>query len=135
MIHTSKANKIFFAFKKMRKSWQLLLLSFLAATTLVYSSHNNQFLTFSRLCPQIIFFSQITCQSKSLFVFPKLKLSFLNRCHLCIQDLQTDRHIQIGIHIENEKIRFQGNLGSTRFFKVAKCNSGYGPLVVKVRDS
>ena len=34
--------------------------------------------------------------------------------------------------IVNEKIRFQINLGSTRFFKVAKCESAHGPVVVKV---
>ena len=44
------------------------------------------------------------------------------------------RHLQTGID-KNEKIRFEGNLGSTRFFKVAKCKSDHGRVVVKVRDS
>ena len=40
-----------------------------------------------------------------------------------IQDL-TDQH---KLHL-----KYQASLGSTRFFKVARCESGTGPVVVKV---
>ena len=46
-----------------------------------------------------------------------------------IQDLQDPKVTQ---ELQNLKIRFTRNLGSTRFFKVAKCDSEAGPMVVKV---